>query len=110
MPDHEALDGHAARYYRPPYAVMCWVDDGHVHIEIPSKDAKLPPYIQRWPLTEGGLSKALAVMKQGYKEYSKTGKVLTPIGRQAVRPGRTVNASEAQREQARAILKRLGII
>lgn len=106
-----AKDGSLARSYRPPYAVTCWVDEGHVHIEIPSKDPSIPPYIQRYALSEQGLSKALSAMKAGYKAYKDSGRVFTPVPRQPTRRQRgTDNFSERQREAARAVLKRMGLI
>lgn len=106
-----SLDGTLARSYRPPYAVTCWVDDGAIHIEIPSKDPSLPPYIQRYSLSEGGLAKALAAMKAGYKAYKDTGRVFSPISRTPKRKHHSADAfSDNQREAARAILKRMGLL
>lgn len=101
--------GSAAHTYRPPYAVTCWVDDTHVCIEIPSKDRTQPPYIQQWPLTESGLGRALAIMKQGYKAYKDSGRVFTPTSRQPTRLTRPRTTQEMQ-ERARAVLRKAGIV
>lgn len=54
----------AAKTFKPPWAVTAWLDAGHVYIELPTTEG--PPYIQRYSLTEGGLSSALTAMKDLY--------------------------------------------
>lgn len=50
----------AAKYFRPPWAVVAWADAEAVYVELPMEPV---PYIQRFPLTEGGLSKALRTLR-----------------------------------------------
>lgn len=45
----------------PAYAITCWADPRDIIVVTPTSDGG--QYFQRFPLTEGGLSKALAVMR-----------------------------------------------
>lgn len=63
--------------YRPPWAVIAWADEANVYIELPVKDG--PPYIQRYPLTEGGLAKALKVMIDAHFRFKKVGTKTRPV-------------------------------
>lgn len=64
-----------AQSYVPPNAAVCWVDDRYVYVATPMG---LEQYIQTFPLTEAGLSKALNVLKVRY-ESLPPGNVFTPI-------------------------------
>lgn len=43
----------------PPNAVKCWMDDNSVYAELPSING---PCVVRFPITEGGLAKCLALL------------------------------------------------
>ena len=43
----------------PTYAIKIWADDNNLYAEVPSIHS---PCICKFPITEGGLAKALAVM------------------------------------------------
>ena len=52
---------HALPSAAPAYAVTAWVDDTAVYIQLRCDTG--PPYVQRYAMTEGGLGKALALMR-----------------------------------------------
>lgn len=86
----------------PPWAVTAWLDDTAVYVEIPNRAG--PPYVMSFALTEGGLSKALGLMRQvhrelGAKRYTKTDSVTKPFPK----------FTEGQRQSAQKVLKKLGI-
>lgn len=104
------LDGTMAQTYHPPYAIWCWTDETHICVELPSKDKTQPPYIQRWPRTEAGLSKVLAFMKKGFKDFhANGGRVFQPASRKPTRVSRPTTEKEMQ-DRARAVLRAKGII
>lgn len=49
---------------KPPWAVTAWCDHNYIYVEMPCKDA--PPYIIKEPLSEGGLGRALGLMRRLY--------------------------------------------
>ncbi len=86
---------------RPAYAHYMWADENSIYIEMGGQHG---PYITAYPLNEGGLSKALHLMRDARKAaaspvYSRPGVV------EGYKPKGDFN--EAQRERAREILKRL---
>ena len=96
----------AAKSARPPWSVVCWADDTAIYTEIPATSG--PPLIQRYALTEGGLSKALEFLRAFHRKYQPTGgDYKITLQANIKRPG--IAGTDAQREQARAILKRLKI-
>lgn len=103
----------------PPYAVVMWRDDSNIYVALPMT-AGGPPYITRYPVTEGGLSAALEVLRKRKHE------VLSPTEAQVLyklpdhQPQVQVKLTVAQtklhaettpeqREKARALLERLGL-
>ena len=95
--------------YIPPHAVTCWVDETAVYCAIPALSG--PPLINRYPLTEAGLSKALDVLRKSRDLALRHGKAAparkaSPV----VTKIEKVKADDATREQARAVLKKMGII
>lgn len=97
----------AATSARPPWAIICWTDNGNVYTEIPAKSG--PPLIQKYPLSEAGLAKALAFLRALHAEAKPNGGTYTILQQANItRPGPKV--SEDVRERARAVLKKAGII
>lgn len=64
-----------AQSYVPPHVAMCWVDDRYIYVATPMGYEQ---YIQNFPLTEGGLSKALNLLKARYAQLPP-GHVFTPV-------------------------------
>lgn len=102
-----------ASHFRPPHAVLCWVDDVNVYVELPGS----PPYIQAYPLTDAGLSKALNVLKNRRREaparYADHPFKLPEPGHvtRATKPSKPqAEYTAEQREAARAALKRVGLL
>jgi hypothetical protein len=55
----------AAPDAKPIYAVTMWSDDNWIYVELPVTDSH--PYICKFAFTEGGLSKALHVLRTARK-------------------------------------------
>lgn len=105
----------------PPHAVTMWTDDHDIYILLPMK-AGGTPYIMRFSLNEGGLMRALEVLKQRPKE------IITPsfdrpanYTREAYEKQAVVKLSKAQerlygettpeqRSAAQALLRKLGMV
>lgn len=93
--------------YRPPHAVTMWADDTRIFVELPATSG--PAFITTFELTEGGLEKALYILKQRHRE---TGAKPTKL-RQDPRVKTKTSASpgtDEQRAAARAVLKKMGIV
>lgn len=104
-----------ARSAAPPNALRMWVDDRAVYTEIPGKPPNGLPHVMSFALSEGGLSKALNILRVqhrqafGFNDYSGTpvdrfGPCVQPSNRQP-----SVGTA-IQRAHAQAVLKRLGIL
>jgi len=90
---------------RPPWAVTAWVDTTAVYIELPMK-AGGQPYIVTYPLSEGGLAKALSFMALQYQE--KDGYKMTLPKHPETKYAKGMR--ESRREYALTALTALGII
>lgn len=93
----------------PPWAVTAWVDDVNVYIELPTVNGA--PFVTKFALTEGGLSKALHYMRAEHNKHQPQGGYYI-VPDHTLKPSKgieKVKASERTRESTRAILKRLGL-
>ena len=99
----------AAPSGRPAWAVAAWVDEAWVYIELPCADA--PPYIVKFNLSEGGLSKALTLMRDARKKAEPA-----PIASSTWKHPKlsTLPAkdkfTDEQRNAARVVLRKMGIL
>lgn len=94
---------------KPSHAVVAWVDDTHVYVELPCKDA--PPFITKYSLTEGGLSSALNLMREIHRKERPTGsryKIEDHPKLRKIEP-KSGSFTEDARAKTRDILKRLKI-
>lgn len=98
----------AANSAAPPYAATMWMDHSNIYLEIPAIDNG-PPYIAAYACTEGGLSKALGMMRELYQKSQPLGGTYTIPNNPMIKRGNINNFSPAQREAARKVLKKLGI-
>lgn len=99
------MSASAASSARPAWAVTAWTDNNAVYIELPSKTGV--PYIQKFALSDGGLSKALSLMRSLHR-------TIEPLGGDyqiPLNPGikKAQTFSEDSRKATREILKRLKI-
>lgn len=95
---------------RPPYAVIMWCDHHNIYSEIPAS-AGGQPYIQSWSLTEGGLSKALAQMRELFvKDQPLGGDYRIPLNPLIKQATGINDFSVQQRATARDILRKLKVI
>ena len=103
--------------FRPPWAVTMWSDDNNVYVEFPMKDPALPPYIAKYPLSEGGLSQALYALRRPKEEikpthgldYTKAAAQHPTIKHSPSRDRLLRETTEEQRLMARRVLEKLGI-
>ena len=109
-----------APFAHPSYALTCWVDEVNIYIEIPSTAGN--PYVQKFPLIESGLSKALHFLKLRYeiapiaeknytREPEEPGYVCKSTGASVVyRKQKTKVQTDEQRAAALAVLRKLGVV
>lgn len=94
---------------KPPWAVTVWADDNAIFLEIPCKDA--PPYIQRYALSEAGLSKALYLMRAHYLKHKPAtngfGRSHKLINAKLAKPS---EFTQEARDRALSILKDKGLL
>lgn len=109
--------GHLDNSPIPPYAVQMWRGETDIFVALPMSAGGIP-YIMRFPLSEGGLSAALEVLRKRRHE------VLSPTEAQALyappRHQPQVKLTKAQellhkettpeqRERARLLIEKLGL-
>lgn len=99
----------------PPWAATMWSDDHAIYIEFPVKGG--PPYVTEFPLSEGGLAKALYTMRSLHQKLAPvyTGDRPHAIAKPPRHPmvkTKSVGESytDAQRENAREVLRKLRLI
>ena len=105
---------------KPSWALTCWIDDTNIYIEIPSTEGN--PYIQKFPITEGALSKALNFLRVRYevaptaeKNYTKIpapeGYIAKSMGASVVyRKQSKVVQTDVERATALNVLRKLGLV
>lgn len=101
---------------RPPYAVTMWSDDNWIYVELPVKG--MVPYITKFAFTEGGLGKALYVLRNARKNAPR------PTGepKEGAEPGHVARiahpkirkpvpkTTDEQRKQALGVLRKLKML
>lgn len=93
----------------PPHALLCWLDDRYVYVEIPSKTGT--PFVDKFPLCEAGLSKALNLLRLRYDELPSSMKNYTePQVEPSLKNGKVPIQTSAQRDQALAVLRKLNLL
>jgi len=85
---------------RPANALPIWTDGRSLYTELPGPDSR--PVIIRYPLTTSGLSSALGLIRSRTYDYSGHAHIPHEPTNQ---PG-----TPAQRDNARAILRRMGLL
>ncbi len=91
----------------PIYARKVWADDNSIFVEIPAVSG--PPFIQKFSKTEGGLSKALALISIAHKKDKPTGGTYKFPTHPLTKRGKN-DFSPEQRARARDILRKLKIV
>ena len=87
----------------PANALLIWTDGRSIYVELPTRDG-VPPCIISYRLSEGGLSKALALLKQ----HADTAG--TPQISVSARRAKDYVGSIAQHALAESILRKRGVI
>lgn len=88
---------------RPAWAKYTWCDENAIYIEL---DGQHGPCVLKYPFTEGGLGKALHLMRDQHKKHDSPIYQAQGVNA-AYKPKGDFN--EASREKAREILRRLKI-
>lgn len=104
----------------PPYAVTMWTNDREIFVAMPMT-AGGQPFIISFPLNEGGLTKALEVLRKRPKEvilptmdqpanYTKPPQQpqVKPMGK--IREKVHSETTQEQRDAAQALLRKLGFV
>lgn len=89
----------------PPWAVKVWADDNSIYAEVPSINA---PCVIAAPITEGGLSKILAVL--GAKHQSEAAGIAYERPAYVAKNLQKEGLTQKDLDLARASLKGLGLI
>lgn len=88
----------------PAYAVMMWADEMNIYAQLPSVNG---PYVAIFPRSEGGLSQALQSLGAMHIEHHGEVYIRQDLpNRELQQKGLTQN----DREAARDVLKKLGVI
>lgn len=104
----------------PPYAVTMWTNDHEIFVAMPMS-AGGTPFIISFPLNEGGLSKALEVLRKRPKEVilptaATPANYTKPPSQPQVRPMGKIRekvhseTTQEQRDAAQALLRKLGLV
>lgn len=103
------MSGLASTTGRPPWAITAWCDSQFLYTEIAGSPGK-PPYIEKHPLTEGALSKALAFMRSLHEKHCPDKANYTVPPWPVSRGLKGAAVSEDTREKTRAVLRRLRLV
>lgn len=103
----------------PPYAITCWTNDKEIFVALPMTTGGTP-YIMSFALSEGGLTAALAILRQRRKEVitpsaAAPANYTKPTTQPQVRVSKAreqlhAETTPEQREAAQALLRKLGMI
>lgn len=104
----------------PAWAVTMWTNDIDIFVAIPMKDRTLPPYIMSFPYTADGLARAMRILHDRPKEVivpsaAAPANYTKPPTQPQVRVGKRreqllSETTEAQRDNAQALLRKLGLV
>lgn len=93
----------------PPHALLCWLDDRYIYVEIPTTMSR--PFVDKFELCEAGLSKALNMLRTRYEELPSSMKnYVAPPVEPSLRNGKPPIQTSAQRDQALAVLRKMGLV
>lgn len=104
----------------PPWAVTMWTNDVEIFVALPMKDGGTP-YIMSFALNEGGLTKALELLRQRPKEVivptmDQPANYTKPPAQPQVKPMGKIRekvhseTTQEQRDAAQALLRKLGML
>ena len=103
----------------PAYAVTMWASDTDVFVALPMTKGGIP-YIMRFPLNEGGLTRALEVLKERKREVLTPTKenptnYTVPPQQPQVRVSKArerllAETTPEQRDAAQSLLRKLGFV
>lgn len=85
----------------PPHAIPCWIEGDKLYAAIPHKDPSKPPVYFTFSITEGGLTKALSILKTKAKPAAPRTDTVRPMTREDHRSVMALNILKS-----RGILRR----
>lgn len=94
---------------RPPWARMVWSDSNSIFVEVPDASGGAP-YILKFDHSDGGLSKALLLLRNAHERADRTNYTTPKDDPRIKRKGLTFGFNESQRASARDILRKRGLI
>jgi len=91
----------------PSHAVTLWADDLNIYAIIPGPI----PHVTKFPRNEGGLGKALQLLRTRYEELPAPKRNYTaPPPKLTLKNGKPPVQTDNEREAALAVLRKLGIV
>jgi len=93
----------------PSHAMLCWLDDSYIYVELPTTFGQ--PYVEKFELCDNGLHKALNLLRNRYMELPSAMKNYTiPPPPISTKNGKPPIQTDAQRDHALSVLRKLGIV
>lgn len=96
-----------AKSAAPPYAILIWADELNIYAQLPSING---PYVAMFKRSEGGLSSALHQLGAMHVEHAEPHYTRPDLPPKVAPAKRGLAVSENDREAARDVLKKLGVI
>lgn len=103
----------------PPYAIHCWTNDREIFVAMPMAKGGIP-FIVSFPLNEGGLSRALEILRKRPKEsilptHAQPANYTKPPVQPQVKLTKAQErlhseTTPEQRDAAQALLRKLGLV
>ncbi len=103
----------------PPWAITCWTNDREIFVAMPMTKGGVP-FIISFPLNEGGLTKALDILRKRPKEVivptmDQPANYTKPVAQPQVRVSKAqeklyTETTPEQRAAAQELLRRLGLV
>lgn len=91
----------------PSHAVTLWCDDLNIYAIIPGPT----PHVTKFPRSEGGLTKALHLLRTKYDELPTASRNYTaPPANVSLRNGKPPVQNDEQRTHALAVLRKMGVV
>lgn len=94
---------------RPPWARMVWSDSNSIFVEVPASDGGVP-FILKFDHSDGGLSKALLLLRDAHERADKTNYTTPKDDPRIKKAGRSFAFTDQQRSAVHDLLLRRGII
>lgn len=98
-----------APHASPPWARTVWADASAIFVEVPDASGGAP-YVMKFSRSENGLGKALELLRSAYERADRTNYSTPKDDPRIKRKGQTFAFNDSQRDNARAVLRKLKMI